>query len=167
MERAASVLARLLVLAGAVGLVGSLFLPWFELQGYVIQGTEGVAGPEVVPSPGPGGELYGDLYTGWEAFEVSDVLLGLAAVATAIGLGLAMGLEARWRFLGIALLGGAALVLALFSIYRPGGAPGVGVGGVPHVGFLGALLSGGAIAVGALWAGPGPPVTGQARPRNE
>jgi hypothetical protein len=142
MERASVDLSRLLVVAGALGLLTSLFLPWFDVGGYATS----QAAPDII-LPGK------TLYSGWEAFAVADILFTLIAAGALAGLGLALALEARWPFLGVAALAWCALVLTLFAIYYPAAVPAVGQGSLPHIGFLGALLSSGAIGGGALWAG--------------
>lgn len=144
MERAAAILSRTLVIGGALVLFGSLFLPWLEHQVVCIQGQT-VAAP--CPSP---------RYTAWEAFRLSDVALALVSAAVLIGAGLAAGLRARWPHLGIALLGWLAAVLTIVSAENPAAAPGLGQNVTPHVGYVLALLSSGAIAIGALWAGLAP-----------
>jgi hypothetical protein len=59
----------------------------------------------------------------------------------------------RWPFLGVAALGWCAVGLTLFAVSTPAHVPAVGEGSLPQIGFLGALLSGGAIAGGGIWAG--------------
>jgi hypothetical protein len=142
MERASLDLSRLLVAAGALGLLGSLFLPWFD-----------IGGASGFPRPQADVLLPNGLYSGWEAFAVADILLTLIAAGALLGLGLALVLGARWPLLGVAALGWAAVALTLFAVYYPAQVPALGAGSLPQVGFLGSLLSGGAIAGGALWAG--------------
>ena len=142
MERASLDLSRLLVAAGALGLLTSLFLPWFDVGGFA---TPQGSGPDV---------LYGSTrYSGWQAFEIADILFTLIAAGALVGLGLAIALDARWPYLGVAALGWCTVGLTLFAVYYPAHVAAVGEGSKPHIGFLGALLSGGAIAGGALWAG--------------
>jgi hypothetical protein len=143
MERASMDLSRLLVGAGALGLLGSLFLPWFRI-------SSDYGGPQL---PGIQIAYPTTLYTGWEAFAVADILLTLIAAGALLGFGLALALGARWPLLGVAALGWAAVVLTLFAVYYPASVPALGNGSLPQAGFLGSLLSGGAIAGGALWAG--------------
>ena len=83
MERASLDLSRLLVAAGALGLPTSLFLPWFDVGGFVAAQGE----PDILPVK--------SLYNGWEAFAVADILLTLISAGALIGLGLAVALEAR------------------------------------------------------------------------
>jgi hypothetical protein len=79
------------------------------------------------------------------------------AVGAVAGIGLALALDARWPFLGVAALGWLALALTLFSVYYPAEVPAIGRGSLPQIGYLAAILSAGAIGGGALWAGLGKP----------
>jgi hypothetical protein len=144
MERAAVVLSRLLVVAGAIGLFGSLFLPWLEIEVRTLDRPGAI-----LPAPNPN-------YTAWEAFRIADVQLALIAAAAAFGVGLAALLRARWPYLGIALLGWLATAITVASVYRPAGAPALGDGSSLRLGFALGLLSAGVIAISALWAGLAP-----------
>jgi hypothetical protein len=141
MERAGLDLSRLLVAAGALGLLTSLFLPWVQVGAF----DKSEPHIEVL--------LPSHRYTGWEAFEIADILLALIALGAVLGLGIALVLRARWPFLGVAGLGWTALALTQFGVYYAAHAPPIGGASRPGAGFLVALLASGAIAGGALWSG--------------
>jgi hypothetical protein len=136
-----SVLPRLVLGAGGALLFASLFMPWFD--GGVIPLVEDAA----IDVAG-GGDI-----SGWEAFDNADILLTLAVLGAFACVVLADVLEARWPYLGAVVIGGAALCLTLFAIYRPANAIPVGQGGLPEVGFLCALLGAGGVTIGGLWCG--------------
>ncbi len=142
MEAASVTLARLVIAAGALGLVGSLFMPWFELP---------VALPHDV-GPVPALPDVDSERTAWQSFRVADVLLVLVAAGAGGGLAVALALDARWPYFGVAGLGWLGVCLTIYASYWPAGAVGL-AGGRPHLGFLAALLSAGAITGAAFWAG--------------
>src|SRR3954451_16304275 len=55
----------------------------------------------------PAREPISPLYSGWQAFQVADILLALIAAGALSGLGLAIVLEARWPYRASPLSGGA------------------------------------------------------------
>ena len=136
--------AQGLICAAAIALFASLFLPWFE-PGYC---------PPDTFCPPEDRHLYGHLrpdVTGWEAFRTADILLAMASLAAVALTGVASLLRLRLLYLGVALIGGAAIVLAMAAVERP--AHPDAVGATIHAGYVLALLSGGGITLGALWAG--------------
>jgi hypothetical protein len=136
--------AQGLIGAAGIALFASLFLPWFEPQpDYCPPGS-------ACPPPLDPVVLRPDV-TGWEAFRTADILLALASLAAVALTVVASRLRLRLLYLGVALIGGAAIVLAMVAVERPAnpGAFSVRI----HVGYALALLSGGGITLGALWAG--------------
>lgn len=84
-------LAVLLALAAAVALPVSLFLHWYEISGDAGSIT----------------------MTGWQAFEIVDVLLVIGAIVTIAGL-----VTGRWRD-AVPLMGAVAICAVGFQIIEP------------------------------------------------
>jgi hypothetical protein len=139
MERAVPIMSRVVVVAGAIALLGALFLPWLEQRLVCAQG--GILPCDPVR------------YSGWETFRFADVALALCAAGALSGVVLATALGARWPYLGVALLGWAAVALTIVGVQEPAGAPALGRDVAPRAGYALALLASGAISIGALWAG--------------
>jgi hypothetical protein len=136
-----SVLPRLVLGAGGALLFAALFMPWFDSSAIPLADDAAI---EIAPGPH---------ISAWEAFTNIDILLTLAVLGAFGAVVLADVLEARWPYLGVVVIGGAALCLTLFSIYHPANAIPVGQGGRPEIGFLCALLGAGGVTVGGLWCG--------------
>jgi hypothetical protein len=136
-DRAIDRLAPLAVLAGAVALLVSLFLRYYEV---------------------PHG---GSTFTGWETFSKADILLAIAAAAGAAAVALALVTRARWPYIGAALAGALAAAVLVYVADRPpaaslektaaSGAHGASTLVLAYgafVGIAGALV----LALGAVWA---------------
>ena len=132
--------AELAVLAGCLGLIASLFLPWYELA--VALPRPGGIGA-VLPSPD--GTL-----SAWEAFRVADVLLALLAGAGLAGLVAARALGLPVALALTAAAGWGALAVTLYAHYRPAGA--FTYGTPPEFGFFVAICAQGAMVLGSQLA---------------
>ena len=138
--------AQGLIYATAIALFASLYLPWFE---------PGYCPPDGFDCPLPDARYV----TGWEAFGTADTLLAVASLVTVALTVVASLLRLRLLYLAVALIGGAAIVVAMVAVEGPRNpvegflADPEAVGAPIHVGYLLALLSGGGITLGALWAG--------------
>ncbi len=149
-----------LAVAGAVGLLVSLWLPWYA-----------IARPCVFPAGTPC-PLETARFSAWEAYGAADVVFAVLAILaialTLVGPRIAealapvVGVSAPYGIaiarLAVAATGWAVVALALWAIHRPGLA--VDPTRVPEFGYFVALLAGGAITGGGWWSirrGEGPP----------
>ncbi len=142
----------MLAVGGGVGLLASLWLPWFA-----------IARPCVYPLGTPC-ELETMRFSAWESYSTADVVLAVLAVLaitlTLVGPRIAeflapfVGVSAPYgvaiAHLAVAATGWAVVALALWAIHRPGLA--VDPTRVPEFGYFVALLAGGAITGGGWWS---------------
>jgi hypothetical protein len=132
---------ELLAAVSSLGLVAALFLPWYD---------------PVVQAQTPDGERTpGDLTpSGWEAFELADVVLVVMAALGLLAFLTARALLSRLPYVIAAAAGWFAVTVVLYSFWRPDHLEGLATfSGLPGGGFffLG-LFSAGAMAGGALVA---------------
>ena len=128
-------MGELAAVAGCLGVLVALFLPWYELPVALGSGRTD------------------SMLSAWEAFRYADVILaGLAAF------GLACAAAARLLDLPVlhvplAAAGWAALAVVLYSYQRPTFGGGAGpLPGPPAIGFFVALCATGAIVLGSQLA---------------
>ncbi len=120
-------------------MVGSLFLPWYDLPVALQPQSDGGFSPRVPSQP-----------SGWESFRYADVWL--ASIA-AIGVGstlAALALRLRAPFGVSALAGWIGVAIVIYSYYRP--VFGLGAAGYPAEGYFVALCATGAIGGTSLVA---------------
>jgi hypothetical protein len=129
---------ELLVVIAAVALLLALFLPWYELP-FALERLDA-------------GRVERDRPSGWESFESADVVL---AVMAAAGLASAIAsrvLGSRVPHVVAAHAGWFAVVVVLYSYYRPAIAETLAYPGPPAGGFFLALWAAGAMTGGSLTA---------------
>jgi hypothetical protein len=126
-------------------LLGSLFLPWYTVFGAGL--AEGPLGDVIEDVGGAVGVDVRDTFsrTGWESFEIADIVCAVAAlVALARGAIVVIGEDDNPAIPGSLLtlaLGAAALVLILYRVVNP-----PGVGQERELGlWLGVLAAGGIV----------------------
>jgi hypothetical protein len=145
--------AETLAVGGAVGLLVSLWLPWFAVRRPCVPVYEGIPCPAETVR-----------YSAWEAYSTADVVFSVLAVV-AIGLtlvgpriaaalapvvGVSVAYGTAIAHLALAATGWSVVALALWAIHRPG-LP-VDPSRVPEFGFFVALLAGGAITGAGWWS---------------
>jgi hypothetical protein len=131
---------ELLVAVSALGLFVALFLPWYDPVVRARAADGSISPGDVSPS-------------GWEAFELADVVLAVMAALALAAFLAARALLSRLPYLIAGLAGWFAVVVALYSYWRPDHLDGLAVfAGPPGGGFFLALFSAGAITGGALVA---------------
>ena len=144
---------ELVVVITAVALLLALFLPWYELPFAVEEVEEG--------------RLDRERPSGWEAFESADVVLAVMAAAGLASAVASRALGTRLPYVAAAHAGWFAVVVVLYSYYRPAIAQSLAYPGPPAGGFFLALWAAGAMTGGSLAAllgvragEPAPPPTG-------
>ena len=131
---------ELLVAVSALGLIVALFLAWYDPV-VQVQAADGSRSPsDTSPS-------------GWEAFELADVVLAVMAGLGLAAFAAARALLSRMPYVIAGLAGWFAAVVILYSYWRPNHLDGLATyAGLPGGGFFLGLASAGAIAGGALVA---------------
>jgi hypothetical protein len=146
--------STVLVVGGAVGLLVSLWLPWFAT-------TRPCALPGAVGLPCP---LETVRFSAWESYRTADVVFAVLAIvaitltlagpriarAAAPVVGVSVAYGTAIAHLAVAATGWVVVALALWAIHRPG-LP-VDPTRVPEFGYFVALLAGGAITGGGWWS---------------
>ena len=131
---------ELLAAVSSLGLIVALFLPWYD---------------PVVQAQRPDGERTPDDLTpsGWEAFELADIVLVVMAALGLLAFLTARALLSRLPYVIAAGAGWFAVTVVLYSFWRPDHLEGLATfSGLPGGGFFLALFSAGALTGGALVA---------------
>jgi hypothetical protein len=131
---------ELLVAVSALGLLVALFLAWYDPV-VQVQAADGSRSPgDTSPS-------------GWEAFDLADVVLAVMAALGLAAFGAARALLSRMPYLIAGLAGWFAAVVILYSYWRPDHLDGLATyAGLPGGGFFLGLFAAGAMTGGALVA---------------